>query len=130
MDENTLCLCGSELIYKHCCKPYHLQKQYPDTAEKLMRSRFSAFELQLTDYLLMTWDDITRPGNLEFTPGLHWNKLHIHGRKKGRKKDLEGWVTFTAHYQIDNKEVGCLHEKSYFKKDTIGHWKYVDGEIK
>jgi len=129
-DENTLCLCGSQQTYTDCCKPYHKQTKTPDTAEKLMRSRFSAYELHLTDYLLFTWDKITRPGKLEYTPGLHWTKLSINGRKKGRKKDAEGWVTFAAFYQTDSGEKGCMHEKSYFKKDETGLWKYVDGEVK
>ncbi|GAB6070294.1 YchJ family metal-binding protein [Thiomicrorhabdus hydrogeniphila] len=130
INNNALCLCGSKQIYAECCKPYHQQTQIPDTAEKLMRSRFSAYELHLTDYLLFTWDKITRPGSIEYTPGLHWTKLSLNGRKKGRKKDAEGWVTFIAYYQLNNGEAGSMHEKSYFRKNEIGHWKYVDGEVK
>ncbi|WP_158660980.1 YchJ family protein [Thiomicrorhabdus sp. Milos-T2] len=101
----------------------------PNTAEQLMRSRFCAFELHLTDYLINTWDKATRPGNIEFTPGLHWTKLVINGKKQGRKKDQQGWVTFIAYYQI-GADQGCLHEKSFFKRNQDGNWQYVDGEIK
>jgi len=94
-----------------------------------MRSRFSAFQLQLKDYLLESWSEATRPASIAFTPGLNWLKLEINGRKKGRKKDKEGWVTFVAHYKQDGVS-GSLHEKSFFKRNQLGHWQYIDGEIK
>ena len=123
------CPCGSESKYSDCCLPFHKYETFPVTAEQLMKSRFSAFELHLKDYLMKTWDEITRPGNIEFTPDLHWNRLVINGRKKGRKKDQEGWVTFIAYYQVGSEE-GSLHEKSFFRRNKSGHWQYVDGEIK
>ena len=127
--DNQNCPCGSEKHYYACCQPYHLKQAFPETAEKLMRSRFSAFELHLEDYLLESWHQSTRPGNLEFTPGLHWIKLVINGRKKGRIKDQEGWVTFIAYFEHGNEQA-YLHEKSYFKRDELNHWKYVDGDVK
>lgn len=128
-NKNQICACGSGELYAQCCQPYHLFQAFPSSAEKLMRSRYTAFVLGLTDYLKKTWDDSTRPGNIEFTPGLKWQKLSINGRKKGRKKDSEGWVTFIAYFE-HNHEKGYLHEKSYFVKDQNDHWVYLDGEIK
>jgi len=129
MTTDADCPCCSGSNYSDCCLPFHNYEKFPATAEELMKSRFSAFELQLSDYLLKTWDESTRPGNIDFTPGLHWNRLVINGRKKGRKKDKEGWVTFTAYYQVGAEE-GSLHEKSFFRRNAGGHWQYVDGEIK
>ena len=126
---DSACPCGSESNYSDCCYPFHKYETFPATAEKLMKSRFSAFKLHLSNYLLQTWDETTRPGNIDFTPGLHWNRLVINGRKKGRKKDQEGWVTFVAYYQV-GCEKGSLHEKSFFRRNENGHWKYVEGEIK
>ncbi len=123
------CGCGSGKPYQECCYPFHQAQAYPITAEQLMRSRFVAFQLELEDYLLSTWSIETRPQNIEFEPGLKWIRLNINGRKKGRKKDSEGWVTFIAHYESING-VGVLHEKSYFRKNNQGHWQYIDGEIK
>ena len=123
------CICGSQNAYKECCFPFHNGDRKPATAEQLMRSRYAAFQLGMSDYLLSTWADETRPENIEFTPGLRWQKLNVNGRKKGRKKDLEGWVTFVAYYLLGS-ENGALHETSYFKRDCGGDWKYVDGEIK
>ncbi len=123
------CGCGTERSYESCCYPLHSRQKLAQTAEELMRSRFVAFRLELKEYLTATWDPATCPDVLDFTPGMVWTKLSINGRKKGRKKDREGWVTFLATYQIGN-EVGHLHEKSYFKKDDKQAWRYVDGQIK
>ena len=127
LDSDCPCCSGSK--YSDCCLPFHEYEKFPATAEKLMKSRFSAFELHLSDYLLKTWDESTRPGNIEFTSGLRWNRLVINGRKKGRKKDQEGWVTFVAYYQMGVEE-GSLHEKSFFRRNENEQWQYVDGEIK
>lgn len=129
LEPTTHCLCGSQKSYSDCCMPFHLNKATPITAEQLMRSRFCAFELHLTDYLMNTWDKATRPGSIEFTPDLHWTKLVINGKKQGRKKDQQGWVTFIAYYQM-GAEQGCLHEKSFFTRNENSNWQYVDGEIK
>lgn len=126
---NEDCGCGSGESYAKCCHPFHSNEQTPITAEQLMRSRFVAFQLELSDYLLQTWSAETRPDSIEFTPGMKWTKLSINGRKKGRRKDPEGWVTFVAYYQLGS-ETASLHEKSYFNRNQLGNWQYVDGEIK
>ncbi|MDX1352556.1 MAG: YchJ family metal-binding protein [Thiomicrorhabdus sp.] len=127
--DNQLCLCGSNKEYGLCCKPFHLNQCYPETAEALMRSRFTAFELHLKEYLLASWHPTTRPADLEFTPNMHWTRLVINGRKKGRRKDSQGWVTFVAYFTFENEQ-GYLHETSYFERGDLNRWYYVDGEIK
>lgn len=123
------CPCCSGNPYQECCQPFHEGTDIAQKAEQLMRSRFSAFALGLTDYLKMTWADDTCPTDLEIDENIKWINLHINGRKKGRKKDQEGWVTFIASYEINGAQ-GTLHEKSYFIRDENNHWRYVDGEIK
>ncbi|QKI89147.1 YchJ family protein [Thiomicrorhabdus xiamenensis] len=134
-----LCPCGSGKTYPECCGAFHSAQAKPETAEALMRSRYSAFVKRDERYLLTTWDESTRPEKVDFEQGLQWTLLKINGRKKGRKRDQEGWVTFVAHYrlQTDNPllnpqppQEGDLHETSYFRRDPSGHWVYVDGEIK
>ncbi len=127
--ENTLCLCGSNHHYVDCCLRFHDYQSYPETAEQLMRSRYSAYALHLKSYLLETWAISTRPGQLEFENGLSWKSLTIKGSKKGRLKDQQGWVTFTAVYQIGFDQV-ALQERSFFNRDVNRHWCYVDGQFK
>ena len=43
----------SSASYEDCCQPYHESLAAPD-AERLMRSRYSAFVLQLPDYIVKT----------------------------------------------------------------------------
>lgn len=132
-DSDTLtgqfCSCGSGESYANCCQPFHQKQSFPITAEQLMRSRFSAFHLGLVEYLKDSWDETTCPEDLSLDDSVNWLSLSINGRKKGRKKDQEGWVTFMATYEVAGQQ-GTLHEKSYFRRDTDSHWRYVDGEIK
>ena len=58
------CPCTSGLSFGECCGKYHAGAKAP-TAEALMRSRFSAFVSGDEDYLLRTWDPVTRPGSLD-----------------------------------------------------------------
>ena len=54
MSESPLCPCQSGLVYEACCQPFHLQQVLPDTAEKLMRSRYSAYTLVNIPYIVQT----------------------------------------------------------------------------
>ncbi|MBO1927970.1 hypothetical protein J3998_10325 [Thiomicrorhabdus sp. 6S2-11] len=132
------CPCDSGGDYSECCRPFHLGEKTAPTAEKLMRSRYSAFVKQDADYLLRTWHPSTAPQELDSESNLQWTGLTINGRKQGRKKDSLGWVTFVATYQITlnpleisaQQETGQLHETSYFIRDEHDNWLYVNGEIK
>jgi len=52
---NQPCPCVSQRKYKKCCRPLHTGGHSP-TAVALMRSRFSAYALGLTDYIIETTD--------------------------------------------------------------------------
>jgi SEC-C motif-containing protein len=122
------CLCGSAQTYDICCFPFHNGESTPETAEKLMRSRYVAYAKQLAPYLLQTWCATERPDQIEFDPTIRWKELTIQSKKKGRKKDREGWVTFTATYQV-GFECLLLKEKSFFSRDKDHHWCYVSGVL-
>ncbi len=64
----TDCPCGSERAYAACCGPWHAGAPAP-TAEALMRSRYTAFVMELEPYLLATWHPGTRPPSLDFVAG-------------------------------------------------------------
>lgn len=89
-----------------------------------MRSRYSAYVLQRTDYLLRTWHPTTRPVNLDLAAeGVVWQGLEIIGRSHGTGEDDEGAVEFVAHCQA-----GQLHERSRFIRES-GQWYYLDGTL-
>ena len=127
----TTCPCGTGLAYAACCGVFHdaLPAGGPTapTAEALMRSRFSAFALGLTDYLLATWHPSTRPADLEIDPATSWTRLRILDRTGGAPGDATGTVTFRAHFTHDG-ERGAQAETSRFVRDD-GRWVYLDGDV-
>ena len=121
------CPCGSGSLYSGCCEPLHLGRP-ADTAEALMRSRFSAFALGLDAYLLSTWHPSTRPQTLELDDGTMWRKLQIVDTVDGGPDDETGVVEFRASYRAADGTAGVLHERSRFAR-VAGRWAYLDGDI-
>ena len=115
------CPCGSGETYANCCGPLHDGDPAP-TAERLMRSRFSAFALGDVDYLLRSWHPSTRPATLDLDDGLRWYRLDIDATQRGGPFDRDGVVAFTAHYK--GSERGALQETSRFVKQGRD-WFYV-----
>jgi len=114
------------LPYDECCGPFHRGDAVAPTAERLMRSRYSAYLRGLPEYLLETWHPSTRPAELVLDPRLRWYRLDILGRTRGGMLDTEGTVEFRASYRIDTQP-GSQHEVSSFVREG-GRWFYVDGE--
>jgi SEC-C motif domain protein len=128
MQEN-FCLCGSGIEYDQCCGLFHSGDKLPTTAEALMRSRFTAYALDKTDYILATWDASVQPEKINFSDeNLDWQRLKIIDTKKGGINDSKGVVEFKAFY-LNNGEEYMLHEISRFTKSN-GRWFYVDGVVK
>lgn len=124
--DHAMCFCGTNSNYENCCEPFHKGLHSAPTAEALMRSRYTAYILQDSAYLLSTWYKSTRPKQLDFSQEtLHWQKLEILHTKKGNIKDDKGRVEFNAFY-IQDGQMQVMHEISRFKK-VGGKWCYVDG---
>ncbi|SDD07368.1 SEC-C motif-containing protein [Sanguibacter gelidistatuariae] len=129
------CPCGSGATYDACCGVFHHAFHDPSgergagapTAEALMRSRFAAFALGRTDYLLGTWHPSTRPGDLELDPGTTWTRLRILSHTAGGPDDATGTVAFRAHFTHDGDR-GAQSENSRFVRDE-GRWSYLDGDV-
>ena len=119
------CYCGNSIPFQDCCEPYIKGIANALTAEKLMRSRYSAFATGAADYLV--------------------NTTHISKRRYHNKKDILAWsqankwlklevlastettVTFKAYYLDKNLNAQVHYEHSTFKLEN-GKWFYVDGE--
>jgi SEC-C motif-containing protein len=117
------CPCLSGLTYGECCAPFHRGEGAAPTAERLMRSRYSAFVVGDAAYLLRTHHPSTRPASLELDPNVRWYRLDILGRSLGGILDTQGEVEFRARYRFDG-EAGDQHERSKFVRDR-GAWSYV-----
>jgi len=123
------CLCGSSLSYQQCCKLLHTEQTHALTAEVLMRSRFTAYAMHNSAYLLSSWDNSTRPAEIDFSNDTgKWTELNIISTKKGGAKDSKGTVEFKAHFTLDG-EPRIMSEISRFVKKQ-GRWFYLDGKVK
>ena len=129
MSTQTHCLCGSGIEYAHCCEPFHSGAISAPTAEALMRSRFTAFAMHNTSYLLKTWEVSKRPADIDFSKDVaEWQRLEIINTKKGGAKDSKGLVEFKAFYLLDGEE-HVMNEISRFRR--LGRqWLYLDGAVK
>jgi SEC-C motif domain protein len=125
------CPCESKKPYQYCCGLYLSAKKQPETAEKLMRSRYTAFHQGNVDYLIATLHpDQRKPDDQQelakSISNTQWLGLTIIETHQGKKKDTKGIVEFEAVYHLNKP--GQLHERSRFIQ-TQGKWFYVDGDI-
>lgn len=122
----TACPCGSGQDYAACCGRYidHWDDAPAPDAERLMRSRYTAFVRERRDYLLATWHESTRPEDLAFEPGCQWLGLEV--REVVVYGDAAADVEFVARYRVQGRAVR-LHERSHFVMED-GRWYYLDGE--
>ncbi|GAB4192688.1 MAG: YchJ family protein [Simkaniaceae bacterium] len=129
------CPCGSKKPYPYCCQPYHTGTKLPLTPLDLMRSRYSAYALNIPSYIIET----THPDSplfqndpkkwkndiLLFSLTTAFQKLEILDFIPG---DEEAFVTFIAHI-MQSGEDATFTEKSRFLKEE-GRWYYHSGKIK
>ena len=121
MADRCPCLSGESL--ENCCGRYLNAGQNAPTAERLMRSRFTAFAVGDTDYLLRTWHPSTRPSSLELDSGISWTRLDLLDRRRGGLLDVDGEVEFEAHFRHGSQR-GSQHERSTFVREN-GEWFYL-----
>ncbi|CAM3937565.1 YchJ family protein [Flavobacterium antarcticum] len=118
------CYCGSEFVFEKCCKPIIEGAHKATTAEKLMRSRYTAYCIHDADYLVATTDISTRKLHqkediLQWSQANHWLKLEIISSEIYT-------IEFKAYYLDGNLKATIHHEKSTFSFEN-GSWFYVDG---
>ncbi len=116
---------GRPLAYAECCSPLHAGQTAPD-AERLMRSRYSAFVRGDVPYLQATWHASTRPATLELEAGAKWLGLEIKHHRLTGMDSAE--VEFVARWRVAGRAVR-QHECSRFVRED-GRWYYVDGDVR
>ena len=150
----TLCPCrlsphvlpaaAISLSYHQCCEPLHKQAQLATTAEQLMRSRYSAFVLQLVDYIVATTLPSQQPlldklAIKTWAKQTNWAGLEIihHNPKVGKR---HAQVEFKAYFTAA-EELQYHHELSTFvkikvksadkiaKAKTIEKWFFIDPTV-
>jgi SEC-C motif-containing protein len=125
--EPLACPCGTGKPYAACCGAIHDGRRPAATAVALMRSRYAAFALGLSEYLWRTWHPSTRPATVDLDDDLVWTGLVIEDSTGGQPWDDAGTVRFTASW-TSGRRSGTLRETSRFAF-LDGAWVYVDGSI-
>ncbi|MFD1260200.1 YchJ family protein [Entomomonas asaccharolytica] len=128
MTKHITCPCNPNKSYSACCQHYHKGINVPETAEQLMRSRYSAYVLKLTDYINSTWHKSTRPNiaTLDNNQPIQWIKLVINKAWNSQNTN-EAFVDFDAFYEANGK-LERMHEVSRFVFSEQ-KWFYIDGKI-
>ncbi|BCS52365.1 YchJ family protein [Geobacter sp. SVR] len=126
------CPCGSGLTYADCCEPAITGVHPAETAEKLMRARYTAHVYVQTDFLFeSTHPDHRRgydhKGTEEWARNSEWQELRILETAGGSRDDDRGEVEFVARF----REQGVArehHECAQFKREN-GRWYFTDGRM-
>ena len=127
LSPNAPCPCNSKKKYKKCCQAYHKGAK-PKTALLLMRSRYVAYALAKSDYIIKT----THPNNPDYTHDVKKWKQSIELFSQTTEflgleilefveSEEEAFVSFKA--RLSSEE---MIEKSRFLKER-GIWLYESG---
>lgn len=139
MTDKQLCPCGSLIAFESCCYYFLQDSQQAQTAEQLMRSRYSAFATKNIEYLIRTHhpghrSELERQELIEALERDQWLQLKILNIHNGTKKDNTGTVEFIAistnlnEKDIKKRTLQQLHEVSHFIREK-GRWLYLNGNI-
>ncbi|ESH90201.1 hypothetical protein B551_0222930 [Cupriavidus sp. HPC(L)] len=140
------CPCGGA-SYAGCCGRFHRGEALPETAEQLMRSRYSAYVLNDARWLRQSWHPSTCPATLEQDmaqeaaqeaaqdqrgPRTQWLGLTIVAHQQ--QDDTHAEVEFVARYKVGGR-ASRLHERSRFVREPRAsgeapRWLYLDGDIR
>lgn len=128
---NLLCPCGSPL-YSECCQLLHTGQKKAQSAEQLMRSRYSAFAKQEIDYIVKTTalgqqKALDVKAIADWSKANQWLKLEIVQAQEKLDK-THAQVEFKAHYADKNNDpnqVQIHHEVSHFV-NVENTWYFLD----
>jgi len=122
------CFCGTGEIFECCCQPLLQGKVFAESAEQLMRSRYSAYATGNIDYLLNTWDESQRASLdvdaiRDWANRSQWLGLQILTCERGLAGDESGRVEFVASFK--NSEGLQLHRENSQFVNRQGRWYFL-----
>jgi SEC-C motif-containing protein len=126
------CPCQSGKSFEECCKPFLSNEVMPQTAEQLMRSRYTAFTQVDVEYLKKTLapesrGDFDAAATKKWAEQAKWKGLQILSTDKGQAEDKKGTVEFIATYEAEGEGLDH-HETAQFRKADNGQWLFIDGD--
>jgi SEC-C motif domain protein len=129
MTENEACPCGSGAPFNACCQPIIEGTREPETAEQLMRARYSAFVTGAIDFIVSSTHSKSRNEiDMEFirqwSETSTWRGLQILETRD--VNDKKAFVSFEAQFTQDDED-HSHREKSLFEREN-GEWRFVTGD--
>ena len=144
------CFCGSNCVFCSCCQPYINKEIQVQTAEQLMRSRFSAYAIGDAKYIYDTYAKSSQTAQSvkdinDWSKSCVWISLKVHPLANHLNNATEQFVEFSAFY-ITKNTLCELREKSRFileeyvaenmkvsevstHNTPLKQWRYIDGDI-
>lgn len=128
----TICPCGSGITYSECCEQIISGTRSAETAEQLMRARYSAYVFAKMDFIFESTHPDHRQGydhdgTKEWAETAEWQGLEIIATKKGVGDDSVGEVEFIAKF-VEKNENRQHHEAGQFKRKD-GQWYFTEGQM-
>jgi SEC-C motif-containing protein len=128
------CPCGGA-SYARCCGRFIDDGAVPQTAEELMRSRYTAYTRRNDAWLKATWHADTRPAEpVAQDDDVKWLGLEVRQHvPRGDTAAVDtaavdtATVEFVARYKVGGR-AHRLHEVSRFVREG-GRWFYIDGSF-
>ena len=129
-ENNEICPCGSGVLFSECCEPIIKGERESETAEELMRARYSAFVTHAIDFIVASTHTRTRKEIdlsfiREWSETSTWRGLEIIETKQ--VNDNKAFVSFEARFTTQAGEDQRHREKSLFEREK-GQWKFVTGD--
>ncbi|MEM7376308.1 MAG: YchJ family protein [Pseudomonadota bacterium] len=124
------CACGSGSAYAACCQPYIEGKTPVDTAESLLRARYTAHAVVAVDYIVNTTHpdargDVDAEATRRWAERSEWLGLEVRSVERGGVDDASGQIEFVAHYRDAQGRRQAHHELAEFEKHE-GAWFFKD----
>jgi len=126
------CPCGSSNDYAVCCEPIITGKKIAETAEQLMRARYSAHVKVDVDFLYASThpdyrEGYDHKGTKIWAENSEWHGLEILETTAGGSEDEKGEVEFIAHFR-DKEGARNHHERGRFKREGK-KWLFAEGSM-
>lgn len=127
----SLCPCGSASTYAACCEPIIKGTRPAETAEQLMRARYSAYVNTEMEFVFASTHPEHRQGydhegTKAWAENSEWLGLQILSTSKGTKDDTHGEVEFVARFKEQGGVPRSHHEQGQFEK-LDGRWYFTEG---
>ncbi|PLX74550.1 MAG: hypothetical protein C0615_09375 [Desulfuromonas sp.] len=126
------CPCGSGAEYAACCEPIITGKKTAETAEQLMRARYSAHVKVDADFIHDTIHpdhrkDYDHDGAKKWAEESEWHGLEVLSTTGGGPDDESGEVEFIARFR-DKEGIRSHHEKGQFERKKK-KWFFTEGKM-